>query len=256
MGVYFKQLGLNGAQAGVLSGIRPLVEYICAPMWVNYAERTNRGKTILLTSLACWILFTFPLGSIQPEPVGCIVKLNQTHAKIFMPEPVQVTFTKREAIFDSLTSDSLTSDSLTSDMELFRFKRAIPKPLPGISPIRVSYAMNYDPKENINWISPTFSSQIFKKDDVTKVFFLLLLLVIFGEALSSPSIILADSAVLHFLGDEAHKRYGHQRMFGSIGWAISMFFIGIALDHSTFPNRKCQPLVQVRFFKWIWIKHS
>jgi hypothetical protein len=39
MGVYFKQLGLNGAQAGVLSGIRPLVEYIAAPMWVSFAER-------------------------------------------------------------------------------------------------------------------------------------------------------------------------------------------------------------------------
>jgi hypothetical protein len=39
MGVYFKQLGLNGAQAGVLSGIRPLVEYFCAPFWVGWAER-------------------------------------------------------------------------------------------------------------------------------------------------------------------------------------------------------------------------
>lgn len=39
MGVYFKQLGLNGAQAGILSGLRPLVEFISAPILVGYAER-------------------------------------------------------------------------------------------------------------------------------------------------------------------------------------------------------------------------
>lgn len=108
----------------------------------------------------------------------------------------------------------------------------------------MTYAINYDRKENKNWVSPSYSSQIFKKDDVSKVFFLLLLLVIIGEALSSPSIVLADMAVLNFLGEQAATRYGHQRMFGSVGWAISMFFIGIALDHSTFPARKCEALPQ------------
>lgn len=29
------------------------------------------------------------------------------------------------------------------------------------------------------------------------------------------------------------SRYGHQRMFGSLGWGLAMFFVGIALDHST-----------------------
>ncbi len=39
MGVYFKQLGLNGAQAGILVGIRPLVEFVSAGRWVRLAER-------------------------------------------------------------------------------------------------------------------------------------------------------------------------------------------------------------------------
>lgn len=35
-------------------------------------------------------------------------------------------------------------------------------------------------------------------------------------------------------------RYGHQRMFGSLGWGLAMFFVGIALDHSTaFSSHPC-----------------
>lgn len=38
----------------------------------------------------------------------------------------------------------------------------------------------------------------------------------------------------------ALRRYGHQRMFGSLGWGLAMFFVGIALDHSTaFSSHPC-----------------
>ena len=31
-------------------------------------------------------------------------------------------------------------------------------------------------------------------------------------------------------------------MFGSLGWGLAMFFVGIALDHSTsFPDHPCGP---------------
>jgi len=72
------------------------------------------------------------------------------------------------------------------------------------------------------------------------------MLVIIGECLSSPAILLADGAVLSFLGDQAGERYGHQRMFGSLGWAIAMFFVGIALDQSRFPTKKCE-IYQVQY---------
>lgn len=60
-----------------------------------------------------------------------------------------------------------------------------------------------------------------------------------GEFFSAPAITLADSAVITLLGTDADK-YGHQRMFGSLGWGLAMFFVGIALDHSTaFPDHPC-----------------
>jgi hypothetical protein len=67
------------------------------------------------------------------------------------------------------------------------------------------------------------------------------LLVVIGEFFSAPAITLADSAVITLLGEDSDK-YGHQRMFGSLGWGLAMFFVGIALDQSTaFPDHPCGP---------------
>lgn len=111
----------------------------------------------------------------------------------------------------------------------------------GQSPISVNYATNYKQKEHESWVQPIISSIVYRTEDIQKAFFLLLLLVIIGEFFSAPAITLADSAVITLLGEDA-DRYGHQRMFGSLGWGLSMFFVGIALDHSTaFPNHPCEP---------------
>lgn len=89
-----------------------------------------------------------------------------------------------------------------------------------------------------------FSATVYRTDDIHKAFFLLMLLVIIGEFFSAPAITLADSAVITLLGDNADQ-YGHQRMFGSLGWGVAMFFVGIALDHSTtFSDHPCGPMQQ------------
>lgn len=42
-----------------------------------------------------------------------------------------------------------------------------------------------------------------------------------------------------FLGENTDL-YGKQRMFGSVGWGITMFLMGMALDNSTeFPDHPC-----------------
>ena len=39
--------------------------------------------------------------------------------------------------------------------------------------------------------------------------------------------------------DFIKDNYGTQRMFGSMGWAVTMFIMGIVLDYSTiFPSAK------------------
>lgn len=107
------------------------------------------------------------------------------------------------------------------------------------SPLPVTDAVNYDPDKYSDWVTPLHSSIVYRTPDVQKTFFLLLLLVVIGEFFSAPAITLADSAVITLLGEDA-DRYGHQRMFGSLGWGLAMFFVGIALDHSTaFAQHPC-----------------
>ena len=43
---------------------------------------------------------------------------------------------------------------------------------------------------------------------------------------------MVDSAVVTLLGEENQDKYGSQRMFGSIGWGVTMFIMGMVLDHS------------------------
>ena len=75
--------------------------------------------------------------------------------------------------------------------------------------------------------------------DVRNVFLILLILQILGEFLSTPSLTLADTATLGYLNDQT-ENYGKQRIYGSLGWAVAMFFVGIALDHSNvFSNHPC-----------------
>lgn len=78
MGVYFKQMGMNASQCGFLIGIRPFVEFLSAPFWGSLADRWQKGKLLLLASLSAWIVFTVPLGSIQPPATSCMEYRNNS----------------------------------------------------------------------------------------------------------------------------------------------------------------------------------
>lgn len=40
MGVYFKQMGMNAGQGGLLIGLRPFIEFFSAPFWGSLADRS------------------------------------------------------------------------------------------------------------------------------------------------------------------------------------------------------------------------
>lgn len=241
MGVYFKQMGMNPLQGGLLIGIRPFVEFVSAPFWGSYADRCKKGKLLLLASLTSWIIFTLPLGFIQPPATSCIERVNSSTFELRVPQAPQPRIHRR-SIDDAYDGVLKAIQEQQNKTHYSREKRSSPPILnAGISPIDISYVNNYIPKIHKNWVSPLFSSIVYTTDDIQKAFFLLFLLIIIGEFFSAPSITLADSAVITLLGEDADK-YGHQRMFGSLGWGLAMFFVGIALDHSTaFPNHPCGP---------------
>ena len=73
-----------------------------------------------------------------------------------------------------------------------------------MSPQAIDFTYNYDKNKHKDWVSPEHSNEVFEKDGVHKVFFLICLLVVIGEFFSSPAVALADSAVITMLG-ETHQ---------------------------------------------------
>ncbi|CAH4037863.1 major facilitator superfamily domain-containing protein 6 [Pieris brassicae] len=214
MGVYFKQMGMNAGQCGLLIGTRPFVEFLSAPFWGGLADRWQKGRTLLLASLGAWIIFTLPLSWVQPGAVACVQPVNSS-AYVLAPP-------RYDADAPPVPHSFRTPVGSRSG-----------------SPLPVSDAENYDPSANSDWVTPLHSFIVYTTPNIQKTFFLLLLLVVIGEFFSAPAITLADSAVITLLGEDA-DRYGHQRMFGSLGWGLAMFFVGIALDHSTaFSTHPC-----------------
>ncbi|XP_064643495.1 major facilitator superfamily domain-containing protein 6-A-like isoform X2 [Lineus longissimus] len=249
MAVYFKQLGMNATQSGFLLGFRPFVEFCSAPFWGSIADKFKKAKLLLLFSLFCWVVFTLALAFIQPPAHSCIVLHNSTHMLLEAPR-----FKRSITMPDSFPDNGGNSpweevhevivDNL-SEEDLRRLKRDIKKRPPkggiGQSPyiIEDDYVANKKAGETEGLVSPPFSNIVYERKSVTEVFFLLLLLIVIGEFFSAPAITLADAAVLGYLGDDV-ENYGKQRLFGSLGWGLSMFFVGVALDHSTtFPDHPC-----------------
>jgi len=140
----------------------------------------------MLSSLACWIILTFPLGSIQPEPVYCLstnkshmilkeLEVAQYRRKRELAEPWQNNFLEpirddEPGRLDEDWADSLPVDEEDDFPSLVRIKRKIPKQARGMTPYKINdQYINYDPEKMSNWVSPSFSNLVFRKDDVGKV---------------------------------------------------------------------------------------
>lgn len=77
--LYFKQLFLGASYAGIIVGIRPLVQCIGAPFWGVVADRFHAGKVIFLGSVIAWIAKAFALLAVRPHNQHCIeIYTNRT----------------------------------------------------------------------------------------------------------------------------------------------------------------------------------
>ncbi|XP_038079045.1 major facilitator superfamily domain-containing protein 6-like [Patiria miniata] len=258
--VYFKQLGLSASQSGVLVGVRPFVEFCAAPMWGAVADTWRKAKFILLFSLLSWLVFTEAVVFIQPAESKCVVLNSTVNANATLViinaledkekeggEP-EVKITKVN-VHDKkgVPSVKVSSNKTKSeDGAKKRVRRAVndtsgssktiivvPKPN-----IEVTISNRTESKSPSN--RPGNVTVIkYRPEDTRLIFIFLLLLMILGEFFSSPTITLADSATLGYLGHQRMELYGRQRMFGSLSWGIFMFVEGFILDRTKTTTVEC-----------------
>lgn len=74
LAVYYKQLGLSASRSGLLVGIRYFIEFCSAPFWGVVADRFKKGKTVLLFSVFCWLVFNCGIGFVKPAEMKCVEK--------------------------------------------------------------------------------------------------------------------------------------------------------------------------------------
>lgn len=65
LNLFYRAVGMDPWQIGILGGIRPLIALLFAPLWSALANRCRRRKTILVASLISWIMFTMPLTFLR-----------------------------------------------------------------------------------------------------------------------------------------------------------------------------------------------
>lgn len=80
--LYFKQLFLGASYAGVLVGIRPLIQCIGAPFWSVIADRYHAGKIIFLGSVIAWIAKAFVILAVRPHDQHCIEMYRNKTANV------------------------------------------------------------------------------------------------------------------------------------------------------------------------------
>ncbi|VEL39619.1 unnamed protein product [Protopolystoma xenopodis] len=263
--IYFKQLGLNATQCGVLSGIRSLVECFGAPFWSSLAEKWKKAKEFFIFSLLCWIAFNLAVGFVRPTPEGCLITLLTTPSESvnLSTAPMAIAEIYRNYRYDNVKAmemdrdvsfpsrDRIGQTPLLLNTELLvdpsayvgeawtwgqkvrsRGKTNYAKDLP-----RFHDPERYPPG---SLVMPLYSTVVYSQSKINQIFVVLLLLILVGELFSCPAICLADSCVLLHLEDDPDNTYGKQRMLGSVGWGLMMLFIGIVLDNSaSFPEHPC-----------------
>lgn len=88
-------------------------------------------------------------------------------------------------------------------------------------------AEHSDPKLQV-WMTNLLKTNSY---ELKRIFTILLVLVVVGEFLEAPSATLADASLLEHLGEE-RRYYGKQRLWGSLGFGLSSFLVGVLLERS------------------------
>ena len=97
LNLYYRAVGMDPWQIGILGGIRPLIALLCAPIWSFIANNYKIRKIILVASLMSWIAFTIPIAFVPHlyATEKCPDKANSTEHNLTTSEDSTVIDVKR-----------------------------------------------------------------------------------------------------------------------------------------------------------------
>lgn len=197
LALYYKQMKLTPTQVGILMGLKPFVEFVCTPLWGAFVDRFQKGKSILLLSLLVTALSHFSLSLVAPAERLCTLNIRPRSIE-GGDNSSKISLHDRNS---SYWKDFIFVSSMVND-----------KPWPLV----------YASKED----------EVSQVPSTTELFTILLIIILFSNIISSPSLALADTVTMQTLRPNVHL-YGRQRLWGSVGWGIASFLVGalVTLSH-------------------------
>lgn len=244
LALYYKQLGMNPTQSGLLVGIRYFIEFCSAPFWGVVADRFKKGKVVLLFSVFCWLIFNSGIGIVQPADISCKEEnLQMTTAVVPTMHPTasnesfylntsSIPTTNRMRRRRNLIGrySLLSSDLFAAYSSKDRFKRdsnmsytlapngptdtTQSKHTSTVPPTETTSISTLAPNRTNTTIASTTSlttptskpnyNAEYNADQVHGIFLLILLVIIVGEFFSAPAITIVDTVRYSASGNEVH----------------------------------------------------
>ena len=287
--LYFRHLWLSPVHAGLLVGLRPIIQSITTPCWALFADRFSAKKIVLFIGLCGW-LFTHTCILLVPageKPLSCIE--NSTH---IAKRSINFQFAERnpypQEIFDynpmndASSNDNIRTehnqnprDSVDCNSAACNTKLLQEESLndqtrpqqPEVSSLQNSQKISSEiktqtssqfrsPEIDHSNVDSTNNDIINKKwwhmssmhepIDTWHTFSYLFLIILIGNLFAAPAQTMANTATLQALGDDTHK-YGAQRCFGSIGWGLSAFVVGMLVSMNHDRSLACKGMNDINY---------
>ncbi|XP_077996786.1 major facilitator superfamily domain-containing protein 6-like [Glandiceps talaboti] len=250
--VYYKQLGLNPTQIGILGGIRPFVGFIGGIVWGAIADKYRARRLVLLMSLSAWLGLLCAIGFVPPaNEAECPLppSLVQEYLQKSDSDEGSVSLlinnpsnTVKNAIDENIISKRFAlSDNINKLQASAITTRS--KERNKLSKYDVEGKANTTSDSEIAstiaiLTNPSDTSWLYDPQDLIRVFAILATLTAFGEVMQSPTFSLGDTAALDNLEGD-YSKYGSQRVWGSVGLGISSFSVGALINMTRHTYIKC-----------------
>lgn len=245
IGLYFKQLRLSSQQTGVLVGLRPFVQCISVPVWGIVVDRVNIRKISLLVGTVGWLLTYTTIifvsaGETKPNNCGFQSQLMETKLNSSISGKANISTDIKGSWSGDLSSNFSDRKNRTENkphsIRLSEIQDSFKKPI--FSNIPLQSENHTKMRKN-----GTPSVKNFREKG-TNLFLNLLLVIALGNFVSAPAQTMANLATLQALCKETYK-YGQQRLFGSVGWGLTAFIVGVAVSLSA--TSECTKHIKINY---------
>lgn len=231
LSLYFKQLFISPRQLGIIVAVRAGIQFFFTPIWGVLADKFNKSKCVLLLGLVAWLISTISLAIVPngEEPKVCF-KTNSL--SLFQTNSKEWNFTTSAGVSNTnAKSQRISSQKSPRSRHKAAFGYSV------YYPWSLSFfSAPLEPKQTTQLVEHVQSFpdiKLFpdpdKLSDRSRLFILMLCIVIVGVIFASPTQCLADTATLQILGEDSHE-YGKQALWGSVGYGLIAFVVGASVS--------------------------